>query len=128
LKPRTIQSLLDVHDFNQELITLVESVPLDAYLATRSIKLQTERLLEMIGEAMHRAIRADPIVQHEIPESMGVIGMRNRIVHGYDEILDEVVWDVATRKVPVLDQRITVLLTSLGELPGAELENGQQPR
>ncbi len=119
MKPRTIQSLLDVREFCLELIEMTESVTFGQYLADRGLQLKTERLLEIIGEAMYRAERSEADLAEEIPEARKVIGIRNRIVHGYDSILDEAVWEAATIGVPERQGRIAELLDRLGKLPSA---------
>jgi uncharacterized protein with HEPN domain len=41
------------------------------------------RLLEVIGEAANRVPDFDRALRHEIPWSE-IIGLRNRLIHGYD--------------------------------------------
>ena len=38
-----------------------------------------------------------------------IIAMRNVMIHGYDEVVDEVLWDVATKDVPHLRKTISAL-------------------
>jgi uncharacterized protein with HEPN domain len=45
-----------------------------------------------------------------IPVIRDVIGMRNRIAHGYDEIDNELIWSTATDKVPGLCATLERLL------------------
>ena len=40
-----------------------------------------------------------------------MIGMRNRIVHGYDEINFDIVWEVATLDLPSLIAQLEQILT-----------------
>jgi uncharacterized protein with HEPN domain len=39
-------------------------------------------------------------LRERIPDVKDIIGMRNRIAHGYDEIDKELIWSTATDKVP----------------------------
>lgn len=57
--------------------------------------------IQEIGEA---AAKVSPVGRDRIPAIPWgvVVGMRNRLVHGYDEINFEVVWKVATEEVGVL--------------------------
>jgi uncharacterized protein with HEPN domain len=57
--------------------------------------------IQEIGEA---AAKVSPVGRARIPAIPWgvVVGMRNRLVHGYDEIDFDIVWKVATEEVPVL--------------------------
>ena len=72
-----------------------------------------ERQLEILGEALGQAARADASLSDRIPELPRIVGLRNRIIHGYDSVDDEIVWDVVQTK-------ITPLLMQIGALIDAE--------
>lgn len=76
----------------------------ERYLADRDLRLITERLIIAVGECVAQAARSNPEILDLIPETLDVIGTRNRIAHDYDTIRDEVVWDIAANNDGVLDQ------------------------
>lgn len=45
-----------------------------------------ERKLGIIGEAFAKLEEADPALTENFPELRKIIGMRNRIVHGYGNV------------------------------------------
>lgn len=51
-----------------------------------------ERQFEIIGEALNQAIRHDPSVATLISTSSRIISFRNRLIHGYSTVADNVVW------------------------------------
>jgi uncharacterized protein with HEPN domain len=59
------------------------------------------RLLEIIGEA---AARVTEVGRERYPRVQWpeIVGMRNRIVHGYDQINFDIVWTVITQDLPAL--------------------------
>ena len=69
---------------------------------------------EIVGEALNQALQEDPGISSIIPEVRVIIGMRHRIAHGYDDIKDEVVWDVATVAVLALQVQLNNLLQERG--------------
>lgn len=71
------------------------------------------RALAIIGEAGNRISEATRLAYPEI-EWQQVIAMRNRIIHGYDTINYDIVWETATDNVTTL---IAQLEKILGELP-----------
>ena len=67
-----------------------------------------ERQFEILGEAFGRIDGLDASFRIQVPEMGAIIGMRNRIIHGYDSVDDSIVWDAVQRHVP----RLTVWLKS----------------
>jgi uncharacterized protein with HEPN domain len=73
-----------------------------AHLDTdRMLNLALVRLLEILGEA---ANRVPSEVRSRIPEVPWpqLIGLRNRLIHGYDEVDFDVLWKIVTRDLPPL--------------------------
>jgi uncharacterized protein with HEPN domain len=112
MRPEVVASLRDALQACEELISRVGNVSLDGYLTDRDLQLISERLIIAIGEAVGRAIRADATLTDRLPDARNIIGARNRIVHGYDEIRNEVVWDITVRNVPQLKQTLKALLST----------------
>lgn len=67
------------------------------------------RHLQIIGEAA-RALPEDVRASAPEIEWAKIMGMRNILVHGYFEIDSAIVWDAATRDVPLLKRGIQQLL------------------
>jgi uncharacterized protein with HEPN domain len=65
------------------------------------LELALARLVEIIGEA---AGRVSQNTQEEYPEIpwREVIGMRNRLIHGYDSVDLSVLWDTVELDLPPL--------------------------
>ena len=67
-----------------------------------------ERNIEIIGEAMNRIIKIDP--QFPIDESRKIIDTRNRIIHGYDSVSEDVLWLIVVNYLPKLEKQVKELL------------------
>jgi uncharacterized protein with HEPN domain len=67
-----------------------------------------EREFEIIGEALNWIDKIDPCL--EITGKKQIIGMRNRVIHGYDKIDDEIVWGTIVRHLPILKAEVVKLL------------------
>jgi uncharacterized protein with HEPN domain len=48
-----------------------------------------ERNIEIIGEAVNRILKFDP--EFKLENARNIIGTRNRIIHSYDAISDELI-------------------------------------
>jgi uncharacterized protein with HEPN domain len=80
------------------------------YLADDMLRSAIERKLGIIGEAIAKLEEADPAQVENFPELRKIIGLRNRIVHGYDNLDEELVWDVVQNRLPVLQTQVKSLL------------------
>jgi uncharacterized protein with HEPN domain len=59
------------------------------------------RAITIVGEAANQTSLEFQLAYPEIPWH-NIIGMRNRIVHGYSSVDLDIVWEVATRNLPTL--------------------------
>ncbi len=67
-----------------------------------------ERNIEIIGEAMSRILKEDNHIQ--ISNSRKIVDVRNRIIHGYDSVSDDVIWGIVIKNLPVLQKEVEDLL------------------
>jgi len=87
---------------------LGEKRDFNAYLSNKMLRRAVEREFEIIGEAINRIEKIEPKV--EISSKKQIINMRNRVIHGYDKIDDEIVWGTIVRHLPTLKIEISKLL------------------
>ena len=71
-------------------------------------KRAVERNIEIIGEAMSRILKENSEI--EISNSRKIVDVRNRIIHGYDSVSDDVVWGIVVRNLPILQKEVQILL------------------
>ena len=71
-------------------------------------KRAVERNIEIIGEAMSRILKQDHKI--EISNSRKIVDVRNRIIHGYDSVSDDVIWGIVVKNLPVLQIEVEKLL------------------
>jgi uncharacterized protein with HEPN domain len=77
---------------------------------TKDVKTKraVERNIEIIGEAMSRILKVHPDIL--ISDTRKIVDTRNRIVHGYDSVSDDVIWLIVIRYLPVLAKEINEIL------------------
>lgn len=71
-------------------------------------KRAVERNVEIIGEAMNRILKQDESIQ--ITNSRKIVDVRNRIIHGYDTVSDDIIWGIVIKYIPTLKTEIERLL------------------
>jgi uncharacterized protein with HEPN domain len=71
-------------------------------------KRAVERNIEIIGEAMSRIRKENSEI--EISNSRKIVDVRNRIIHGYDSVSDDVIWGIVIKNLPVLQKEVEILL------------------
>ena len=70
------------------------------------------QLLQIVGEA---ARRVSEHLRHQHPEVpwAEIIGLRNRLIHGYDTVDLDRLWEVLTGDLPALKVHLNHILRSL---------------
>ncbi|MCX6314696.1 MAG: DUF86 domain-containing protein [Sphingobacteriales bacterium] len=68
-----------------------------------------ERNIEIIGEAMNRILQKDSSL--ELSNSRKIVDTRNRIIHGYDSVSDDIIWTIVVSHLPTLKLEVEKLLS-----------------
>ncbi len=96
-------------DYSREAIALLGERSSEDLRADRVLQLALVQLIEIVGEAGSR-VPADVRDAHpEIPWKQA-IGMRHRLIHGYESIDFEVVFDTVRDSLPPLIKQLEELL------------------
>lgn len=73
-------------------------------------KRAVERNIEIIGEAMTRILKIEPTIK--ISDTRKIVDTRNRIIHGYDSVSEDILWGIIIRNLPTLDKEVKELLSN----------------
>ena len=69
-----------------------------------------ERQFEIIGEAINRILKNDAVIPMQLSNYQRIISFRNILIHGYDIVDHQVVWDVVQIDLPILLKEVMTLL------------------
>lgn len=94
----------------QRAIRFMGDRTLDEYLADEGLNLIIERSFEVIGEALGKAEKMDRSLTSAIPDLRVATAVRHRIVHTYDEIDHEILYEAVKVSLPgLIDQTDRIL-------------------
>ena len=108
LKKRLLDALQACHAI-QDFVAERTAMEYEGNLMLRSA---VERQFEIIGEALNQAEIEQPDLTMLIPDLRRIVGLRNRIIHGYDSVDDQLLWQVVHTHIPLLAQQLEQLLAS----------------
>lgn len=86
----------------EEVAVFTTGVTREEFHQQRGTQLIVERLIITVGESLSQADRSIENLDELIPELSSIVGMRNRIVHGYRDIDEDIVWAAVVTKAPAL--------------------------
>jgi len=107
---KLLKWLFDIRLAIEEIESFFDSFPktFEDYQKNPIIKRAIERNLEIIGEAINRIIKVNPDIS--ISDAKNIVGLRNQIIHSYDNISDEFIWSVVVSNLPLLKSEIDNLI------------------
>lgn len=106
------QRLLEVLEACRAVEQFAQGRDFAAYQSNEMLRAAVERKLEVIGEAFTKLEDVEPEVAEAFPDLRKIVGLRNRIIHGYDSVDDEIIWDVVQNKLPTLRRQVEESLSS----------------
>lgn len=104
--------LADMLGFVQELRTFAQGHTEEQFCANRILCLAVEKLFINLGEAAYRIGSAGPQRWPAIAWRR-IIGLRNILAHGYEQVAHEVLWRTIADDLPALEQALELALQQL---------------
>jgi uncharacterized protein with HEPN domain len=102
--------LWDMLQAPRHIESFIEGKTLRDYEDDDLLRSGVERQFLIIGEAAGQAARRFPDLEDEIESPERIISFRNRLVHGYAVVSNDIVWAVAHDELPRLRGTLENLL------------------
>ena len=99
-----LNAIVEIESFFEE-----DSIQFEVYERDLKTKRAVERNIEIIGEAMNRILQIEPDIS--LSNTRQMVNTRNRIIHGYDTVSDEIFWSIVFQHLPRLKAEIEALLS-----------------
>ena len=110
--PHSKQKLLaDIQIAIEQIREITRNSARANYEKDTTVRLAVERLLINIGEAVSQLVRAYPETADRITECNRIINLRHRLIHGYSDVSNAVIWDIVQTKLDRLFEEAQYILT-----------------
>jgi len=98
-----------MRDYARKAINLTQGKERDEVEADEILLLALTHLVELVGEA---ASQVDPALRAQYSQLPWpkIIGMRHRLIHGYDIVDHDVLWDTIRHDLPQLVDELEQIL------------------
>ena len=93
----------------EEALTFVEKVNYEEFSKNRMLILSVIKDIEIIGEAASKISKETMMLYSVIPWQ-DIIGMRNRLIHGYFDVDIKLVWNTLSYNLPEIIQQLKNIL------------------
>ena len=103
--------LYDILNAINEIESFIADKPKNFAVYQKDIKTKRaiERNIEIIGEAMNRILLKEDSFQ--LSNSRKIVDTRNRIIHGYDTVSDDIIWSIVIKHLPLLKKEVSEFLS-----------------
>ena len=101
--------LLHMRDYARKAVAMVEGQTRNDLDSDEKLRLALTHLVELVGEAASK-VAVEVQSQHpEIPWPK-VISMRHRLIHGYDFVDYDILWNTIKQSLPGLIDKLNLIL------------------
>lgn len=102
--------LYDISSAIDEIQSFFNQVPrrFDEYCKNLMLRRAIERNISIIGEAVNKIIKDNPNIK--ISNARAIIATRNRVIHDYAAVTDDVMWKIVINDLPKLKIEVDTLL------------------
>lgn len=106
----SLKRLEDILNCVLEIESFMENRPREfgTFCNDTLLRRAVERNTEIIGEAMHKILTANPSVP--ISSAQQLVDARNYIIHAYDSLSADILWSIVINHLPLLKSEVAALL------------------
>jgi uncharacterized protein with HEPN domain len=114
-QPDIRKYLFDINEACELVFQFTAGKTFSNYSTDPMLRSAVERQFEIIGEALAQALRLDPSVSSRISDAGRIIAFRNRLIHGYSSVADEIVWGILQANLPSLRNEVAALMKEMNK-------------
>lgn len=107
----TRKLLFDALSACQAIRQFVQERTFDDYEGNLLLRSAVERQFEIVGESLNQARQLEETVASLVPDLPRIVGLRNRLIHGYATVNNQIIWSIVHNDLPLLEQQLETVLT-----------------
>lgn len=111
MKPDDRIRIQHMLDSAEEALSFVKGIKQKEFFKNRMLILSVIKEIEIIGEAASKISEETELSSPEIPWK-DIVGMRNRLIHGYFDVDVKLVWNTAKNNLPSLIELLKDILNT----------------
>ncbi len=102
--------LYDINVAIDEVYSFFDQIPkrFDEYQKNLMLRRAIERNIGIIGEATNKILKEQPNIA--ISHAKAITATRNRVIHDYAAVTDDVMWKIVINDLPKLKEEVSALL------------------
>jgi uncharacterized protein with HEPN domain len=108
-----LKRIWDAWDACRRILEFTKGLSEEAFQDSEMVQSAVERQFEICGEALGH-LRGEEEIEMLVPDLHKIVGLRNRLIHGYDSIDYEMLWSVVAQKIPELHRQLASVLQESG--------------
>lgn len=106
---RSLVRLRHMLDHAREVVAMIDGKSRTDLDKDRKLNLSLVRLLEIVGEAAARTPEDERSLHPAIPWT-SIVSLRNRLIHGYDSVDFDILWNIVTNDLPPLIEKLEQII------------------
>ncbi len=110
MRPEAQKYLTDIQVAADRIDRFCSGRQFEQYLADEMLRSAVERQFGIIGEALARLAKEEPVLAASVPDHATIIAFRNILIHGYASVDDKIVWGVIENHLGALRKKVAELL------------------
>ena len=114
MKKNNLVYINHILTYTEEALKITHNITIDEFYNDRRNELSVIRCFEVMGEA---AKRIDPSFKEKYPDIdwREMAAFRDVLIHDYEGLILEIIFDTATKILPVLKHQLLIILENEGK-------------
>lgn len=104
--------LEDIVEYSTNVLKIVEGVTFEEFSSNILVYYSTMKNVEIVGEAAYMLTKEFKTSHTDIPWKQ-VEGMRHVLVHGYSQVLPQILWATAKENIPEIKEQAERYLSEI---------------
>ncbi|OGR54060.1 MAG: hypothetical protein A3I11_06465 [Elusimicrobia bacterium RIFCSPLOWO2_02_FULL_39_32] len=110
-----IDCIEDILKYSRDILAISKNLSKQEFTSNIEKQYSLLHCIEVIGEATKRLLSISPDFRSNYPmiDWKSIVGMRDILIHHYEEANQDIVWDTIQKDIPKLEKDFTQILAQV---------------